>query len=134
MLAAIFHVSLPFGMAGKCGMSSAHLWSFLLCEMHQEAQRKEKKHKLAKGNMLSNAQEENYSVGTGSALSLSLVGLFQAFPLKGWQRNANIFLYLFIQFFTLVRIALVLTFWERTSYQFSLAQVLSESEFESHMH
>lgn len=43
MLAAIFHVSLPFGMAGKCGMSSAHLWSFLLCEMHQEAQRKKGK-------------------------------------------------------------------------------------------
>jgi len=102
--------------------------------IRKHKERKEKKHKLAKGNMLSNAQEENYSVGTGSALSLSLVGLFQAFPLKGWQRNANIFLYLFIQFFTLVRIALVLTFWERTSYQFSLAQVLSESEFESHMH
>lgn len=68
MLAAIFHVSLPFGMAGKCWMSSAHLWSFLICEMHQEAQRKEKNHKLAKGNM-SNVQEEKYSVGTGSVLS-----------------------------------------------------------------
>lgn len=40
--------------------------------------------------------------------------------------------YLF-NFFTLIHFALILTFWEQTSYQFSLAQMLSGNEFESHM-
>lgn len=39
-----------------------------------------------------------------------------------------------LDFFTLVCFAYVLTFWERTSFQVSLPQMLSENEFESHMH
>lgn len=90
-----------------------------------------KHHTLAKGNHV-----VNY---TGKKVFSPVLCCLSHTPVTGThteevENSADFFLYLFIDFFTSIFFAYALAFWECASYGASLPQMLSENEFESHMH